>query len=68
MADLKKASKITVVGTCLAGLVLVAIFLGSPKEGKTMDLTESSVAPKAAIPLVDASAPTTTETATFALG
>jgi hypothetical protein len=72
MADPIKATtpilRIAVVGACVVGLVLGAIYLSSMKESKTMTLTKTSSDPKAAIPPIDASVPTKTETATFALG
>jgi len=72
MADLLKATipipRMVVVGACFVGLVLGAIFLGSTKERKTMTLTKTNPVPNATIPPIDASAPTETETATFALG
>ncbi|HUV75805.1 MAG TPA: hypothetical protein VMW00_04055 [Dehalococcoidales bacterium] len=39
-----------------------------PKEIETMDLPETGAIPNTAIPPIDASAPTKTETATFSLG
>jgi hypothetical protein len=72
MADLIKATtptlRIVVVGTCVVGLVLGAIYLGSTKGRKTMTLAMTSPVHKGAVPPIDASAPTKTETATFALG
>jgi len=72
MADPIKATtpilRIAVVGACVVGLVLGAIYFSSMKESKTMTLTKTSSDPKAAIPPIDASVPTKTETATFALG
>jgi hypothetical protein len=60
-----------VVVVSLVGLVLGAVFLSSRvssvEEGSTMDVTKN-IAPEAAIPPIDASAPAQTETATFALG
>ena len=40
----------------------------APKEIETMDFTDKSTLPNAAIPPIDVSAPAITETATFALG
>jgi hypothetical protein len=62
--------RIAVIGACVVGLVLGAIYLSSTKERKTVNLTETKTSsdPKAAIPAIDASVPTQTETATFALG
>jgi hypothetical protein len=72
MADLLKATtptlRIVVAGACVVGLVLGAIYLGSTKERKTMTPTKTSSIPNATIPPIDPSAPTKTETATFALG
>lgn len=39
-----------------------------PKEVKIVDLPETSVVPEVSIPLIDASTPVKTETATFSLG
>jgi peptide-methionine (S)-S-oxide reductase len=50
------------------GLVLGAIYLGSTKEREKMTVAKTGLAPKAAISPIDASEPTKTETATFALG
>ena len=60
--------KIVVAGVCFVGIVLGVIYLGATKERKTMALTEASSVRKAAIPPIDVSVPTQTETATFALG
>ena len=72
MADLLKATtptlRIVVVGVCVVGLFLGAIYLGSTKERKTMTSTNKSSIPNATIPPIDTSAPTKTETATFGLG
>ena len=59
--------KIVVAGVCFVGIVLGVIYLGATKERKMMTLTEASSV-KAAIPPIDGSVPTKTETATFALG
>ena len=50
----------------LVGLVLPSLLFGCNKTGSTEK--ECSAAPRAAIPPIDAYAPSTTETATFALG
>ena len=74
MADPIKATtpilRTAVIGACVVGLVLGAIYLSSTKERKTVTLTKTKTSsdPKAAIPPIDASVPTKTETATFALG
>jgi len=98
MANLTKATKITVVSASLLTLALGALILSCqptvetqaevspteaspppsevetevacpvPKEVETMDLPETYVVPDVSIPPIDASAPTETETATFALG
>jgi hypothetical protein len=74
MADPIKATtpilRMAVVGACVVGLVLGAIYLSSTKERKTVTLTKTNTSsdPKAVIPAIDASVPTKTETATFALG
>jgi hypothetical protein len=72
MADLIKATasilRVVVVGAGVVGLVLGAIYLGSTKERKAMTLTKASSVREAAIPPIDVSVPTKTETATFALG
>jgi hypothetical protein len=60
--------KIVVAGVCFVGLVLGVVCFGSMKERKTMALTKASSVRKAAIPPIDVSVPTQTETATFALG
>jgi len=74
MADPIKATtpilRMVVIGACVVGLVLGAIYLSSTKERKTVTLTKTNTSsdPKAVIPAIDASVPTKTETATFALG
>jgi hypothetical protein len=72
MADLLKATtpilKIVVLGACFVGLFLGAVYLGSTKERKTMTPTKTRSVPNATISPIDVSAPTQTETATFALG
>jgi hypothetical protein len=70
MANLLKAATLTrgvvVIVAFVVMLVLGVGFVYSKKEGRTMDLTESSVVTEATIPPTDVSTPT--ETATFALG
>jgi hypothetical protein len=72
MADLINATttilRIMIVGACFVGLVWGAIVLASIRERETMALTKTELVSKVAIPPIDASAPTKTETATFALG
>ena len=72
MADPIKATTpilgMAVIGACVVGLVLGAIYLSSTRERKTVILTKTSPVSRAAIPPIDASVPTRTETATFALG
>ena len=50
----------------LVGLVLPSLLVGCNRTGSAEK--ECNVAPKAAIPLIDAYVPPATETATFALG
>jgi hypothetical protein len=57
---------------CLVG-IWAAILLGSTffrvlKQEETANMIENNVLSQAAIPPIDAAAPTDTETATFALG
>ena len=72
MEDLLKATtpvlRIVVMGACFVGFVLGAVYLGSTKERKTMTPTKTNSVPSATISPIDVSAPTQTETATFALG
>ena len=72
MADPIKATtpilRMAVIGASVVGLVLGAIYLSSTRERKTMTLTKTNPVSRAAIPPIDASVPTRTETATFALG
>jgi uncharacterized membrane protein YidH (DUF202 family) len=63
--------RIAVLVVGVAGLLLGAIYLAWQREEKAMnavDVTRADVAGQVAIPPIDASAPTRTATATFALG
>ena len=62
-----KVILIIVAVAMVAGAISGATFIRSTEEDKTMKLTNKAV-PNTAIPPIDASAPTTIETATFALG
>lgn len=63
--------KVTIV-VALGAFVLVAVWgislLGSEKEDETMGLTNDGIVPDVGIPAIDAAAPASAETATFALG
>jgi hypothetical protein len=64
------SQRTVVLGACVVGLVLggLGIFFGLTKEKSSMAMTTTTSVQGAAIPPIDASAPTKTETATFALG
>jgi hypothetical protein len=52
----------------LAGLVVVAVLLTQKKERATMLPTAAPAETRLDVALIDANAPTHTETATFAMG
>ena len=66
------ALRIAVLVTGVAGLLLGAVYLVWQREERkamdAVDVTQADVAREVAIPPIDASAPTRTATATFALG
>jgi len=68
MSNLVKVILIGMIVILFVGLGSAALFLNSIKETNRMDVTHSSIDAKVAIPPIDLSAPTKTETATFALG
>ena len=61
----KLAWKILIVG--LMGLVL-GLSLFNAKKGRNMNLGETELTKEGRIPVIDASAPAETKTATFAMG
>ena len=68
MGNLRKVTMIAVLGMFILGVVFSSSLAGCKKEDKTMGLTDDGRVSDIAIPAIDAAAPMTTETATFALG
>jgi hypothetical protein len=62
------AVRIMVFGACFAGLIVGAVLLNSTKDRGATAPVAGNLAREAAIPPMDAAAPTNYETATFALG
>jgi len=68
MRNLRSATIVAVLGMLILGAVFSSSLAGCKKEDKTMGLTDDGRVSDIAIPAIDATAPMTTETATFALG
>lgn len=68
MSNLVKVILIGMIVILFVGLGSAALFLDSIKETNRMDVTHSGIDAEVAIPPIDLSASTKTETATFALG
>lgn len=68
MSNLVKVIVICITIIIFVGLGSAALFFDSNRETNRMDITHSGIDTKVAIPPIDLSAPTKTETATFALG
>ena len=60
--------RVLIVGLGLVGLVVGLSWASSRKGGNDMSVTEIELVEEVSIPSIDTSAPTETETATFALG
>jgi len=60
--------RVLIVGLGLVGLVVGLGWASSRKRGNDMGVTEIELVEEVSIPSIDTSAPTETETATFALG
>jgi hypothetical protein len=68
MGNLRKVTIIVVLGVFILGAVLSSSLVGCKKEENTMGVKNGGLVPEGGIPTIDASAPVSTETATFALG
>jgi peptide-methionine (S)-S-oxide reductase len=68
MTGLNKTTIPLLPGAILIAVVLAGILVGCLREGTMVDFPKNGVIPGGSIPLIDASTPARTETATFALG
>jgi peptide-methionine (S)-S-oxide reductase len=68
MTGLNKTTIALLPGAILIAVVLAGILVGCLREGTMVDFPKNGVIPGDSIPLIDASMPAQTETATFALG
>jgi len=68
MRNLRSVTIVAVLGMLILGAVFSSSLAGCKKGDKTMGLTDDGRVSEIAIPVIDAAAPMTTETATFALG
>ena len=68
MRNLRSVTIVAVLGMLIIGAVFSSSLAGCKKEVKTTGLTDDGRVSDIAIPAIDAAAPMTTETATFALG
>jgi peptide-methionine (S)-S-oxide reductase len=68
MTGLNKTTIPLLPGAILIAVVLAGILVGCLREGSMVDFPKNGVIPGDSIPLIDASTPAQTETATFALG
>ena len=64
----KLARRVLIVSLGLVGLVVGLGWVSSRKGGNDMGVMEMELVDEVSIPSIDTSAPTKTETATFALG
>ena len=68
MRNVRKGIIVAVLGALILGTIFSSSLAGCKKEDKTMGLTDDGRVSDITIPAIDAAAPMTTETATFALG
>ena len=68
MGNLRKVIIIVVLGVFILGAVFSSSLVGCNKKDEAMGANNDGLVSKGDIPVIDASAPMRTKTATFALG